>query len=107
MSCSCASCGRHLRLNGAIGAIDESGWTYLSPHFASLGVADRYLEEEKQHQLEVPHARRNQYAVVRPPADPAGRIAVASTSKRSGALCSIASPLFAGVGQISKRLRAL
>lgn len=60
----------------AIGAIDETGWSYLSPHVASLGVTDQYLEDEERHQLEVLQARRSQYSAVRPPADPAGRIAV-------------------------------
>jgi predicted phosphoribosyltransferase len=60
----------------AIGAIDETGWTYLSPHLASFGIDASYLLQEKQHQLDVLQARRKQYAAVRPPADPAGRIAV-------------------------------
>ncbi|HVW51268.1 MAG TPA: phosphoribosyltransferase family protein [Trinickia sp.] len=60
----------------AIGAIDETGWTYLSEHIADLGISDHYLEAEKQHQLEVLHVRRSQYSAVRPPADPAGRVVI-------------------------------
>lgn len=60
----------------AIGAVDETGWTYLSPNFASLGIGDRYLQEERQYQLQVLQARRRQYAAVRPPADPTGRIVI-------------------------------
>ncbi len=60
----------------AIGAVDETGWTYLSPHVASLGVSDRYLEEEKHRQLEVLQARRSRYSAVRPPADQAGRVVI-------------------------------
>lgn len=60
----------------AIGAIDETGWTYLSPHFSSLGITEHYLDQERRHQLEVLEERRKQYTAVRPPADPAGRIAI-------------------------------
>ena len=58
----------------AIGAIDESGWTYLSPHAAAAGTA--YVEAEKQRQLALIRRRRAQYTPLRPPLDPAGRIVI-------------------------------
>jgi len=73
---------RKLRAPGnpeyAIGAIDESGWTYLSPEYfpagAETSAADRaYLEDEKRQQLETLRARRAYYTPARPRIDPAGR----------------------------------
>ncbi len=70
---------RKLRAPGnpelAIGAVDETGWSYLAEY--AMQIADsRYLEAEKQRQLEVMRQRRSQYTPVRPPHDPAGRIVI-------------------------------
>ena len=35
----------------AIGAVDESGWTYMAPHAAAMGLSAAYLEAEKQRQM--------------------------------------------------------
>lgn len=58
----------------AIGSIDESGWTYLTPHAAAAGTA--YVGAEKQRQLALIRRRRAQYTPMRPPLDPAGRIVI-------------------------------
>lgn len=60
----------------AIGAIDETGWTYLAPHAARTGADARYIEEEKQRQLQVIRARRAQYTPLRASIDPADRVVI-------------------------------
>lgn len=71
---------RKLRAPGspefAVGAIDESGWTYIASHAAAAGADHAYLAKEKSAQLELLHRRRAQYTPARDPADPAGRIAI-------------------------------
>jgi len=71
---------RKLRAPGnpefAIGSIDESGWTHVAEYAASTGADARYLEEEKQRQLEVMRQRRTQYTAHRPVVDPAGRTVI-------------------------------
>jgi predicted phosphoribosyltransferase len=71
---------RKLRAPGnpefAIGSIDESGWTHVADYAASTGADAGYLEQEKQHQLEVMRQRRAQYTAHRPVVDPAGRIVI-------------------------------
>ncbi len=48
---------RKLRAPGnpelAIGSVDESGWTHVADYAASTGADARYIEEEKQRQLDV------------------------------------------------------
>ena len=59
----------------AIGAVDETGWTYLADYAGQM--ADRnYIEAEKEQQLGVMRARRAQYTPVRPPLDPSGRVVI-------------------------------
>jgi putative phosphoribosyl transferase len=60
----------------AIGAVDESGWTYVAPHAQAAGASKRYLEDEKQEQLAVLRERRQRYTPGRGATDPAGRIAI-------------------------------
>jgi predicted phosphoribosyltransferase len=60
----------------AVGAIDETGWTYVSDYAASAGADAAYLEQEKRAQLETLHKRRALYTPARPPIDPAGRVAI-------------------------------
>lgn len=60
----------------AIGAIDESGWTYIADHAASVGADSEYIEAERQQQIATIKQRRAQYTPVRPPIDPAGRIVI-------------------------------
>jgi predicted phosphoribosyltransferase len=58
----------------AIGAIDESGNTYLAEWASEL--EPETLAEEKHRQLAVLRRRRAQYTPLRPPIDPDGRIAI-------------------------------
>ncbi len=60
----------------AIGAVDETGWTYLSPYAEVVGATEQYLAQERQIQMETMHKRRLQYDAVRHCADPAGRIVI-------------------------------
>jgi predicted phosphoribosyltransferase len=60
----------------AIGSIDESGWTYIADHAASVGADSEYIKAEKQVQMATIQERRAQYTPVRPPIDPAGRIVI-------------------------------
>ncbi|HTT38560.1 MAG TPA: phosphoribosyltransferase family protein [Burkholderiales bacterium] len=60
----------------AVGAVDESGWTYVAEHAARSGADAEYLEREKQAQLETLRNRRAMYTPARPPIDPAGRIVI-------------------------------
>ena len=60
----------------AVGAIDETGWTYVAEHAAGAGADDAYLEREKRSQLETMRRRRAQYTPARPPIEPGGRIVI-------------------------------
>lgn len=60
----------------AIGSVDESGWTYIADHAASVGADDIYIEAEMQKQMATIKQRRAQYTPVRPPIDPAGRVVI-------------------------------
>ena len=60
----------------AIGAVDESGWTWLAPSSAWLRVDEAWLQQEKQLQMQVLRSRRSLYTPVRPPLDPRGRLVI-------------------------------
>ena len=60
----------------AIGAVDETGWTYLAPHASSTGATRDYIDRQVERELETMRTRRAQYTPARPPLDPQGRIAV-------------------------------
>ena len=60
----------------AIGAVDETGWTYLGDYASQVAGSPQYIEAEKAEQLEVMRERRASYTPVRPPLDPAGRIVI-------------------------------
>lgn len=60
----------------AIGSVDENGQMYLSEYVREMGISERYVEKEKEAQLQILHKRRAQYTPVRPPLDPAGRIVI-------------------------------
>ncbi|MFN0038946.1 MAG: phosphoribosyltransferase [Burkholderiales bacterium] len=60
----------------ALGAVDETGWTYIAAHAGRSGADAAYLEREKQEQLKTLRKRRAQYTPARPPIDPAGRIVI-------------------------------
>jgi putative phosphoribosyl transferase len=60
----------------AIGAIDESGCSYLNPDAAWVGTSPEYLEREKQAQLATMRERRRRYTLHRAATDPAGRTVI-------------------------------
>lgn len=60
----------------AIGAVDETGWTYLADHAQRMGIDEGYIEQERAAQVALMARRRAQYTPVRSPIDPAGRIAI-------------------------------
>jgi putative phosphoribosyl transferase len=60
----------------ALGGIDESGWAYIADYAAGAGGTPEYMEREKQRQMATLRERRAQYTPLRPPIDPAGRIAI-------------------------------
>ena len=60
----------------AIGAVDETGWTYLADYAESAGATREYIEQEVAAQLETMHRRRAQYTPARSPLDPAGRVVI-------------------------------
>lgn len=60
----------------AIGAIDESGWTYLSSAVETFGEGGAAIERLKSRQLEALKKRRAEYTPFTHPVDPAGRVAI-------------------------------
>jgi len=60
----------------AIGAVDETGWTYIADYADETGASRDYLERETATELATMRHRRAQYTPVRPPLDPAGRIVI-------------------------------
>ena len=71
---------RKLRAPGnpelAVGAVDETGWTYVAEHAAESGAGPQYLEGEIREQRELLRRRRALYTPSRPPVDPGGRIVI-------------------------------
>jgi predicted phosphoribosyltransferase len=71
---------RKLRAPGnpeyAIGAIDESGWSFLGEGARLTGASESYIEREKQAQLAVMRERRQAYTAHREAHDPKGRIVI-------------------------------
>lgn len=60
----------------AIGSVAEDGHVYLSAEAWTLRVGEAYLRGETAAQFEALKRRRAAYSPVRPPADPAGRVAI-------------------------------
>jgi len=60
----------------AVGAVDESGWTYIADYAAEVGADAAYLAREKAAQLELLRRRRARYTPARAPIDPRGRVAI-------------------------------
>ena len=60
----------------AVGAVDETGWTYIAEHAAEAGATPEYLEREIGEQGALLRRRRLLYTPRRPPIDPAGRIVI-------------------------------
>jgi len=60
----------------AIGAVDETGWSYIAEYAAAAGATREYLDEVIAAEMETMRRRRAEYTPVRPPLDPAGRVAI-------------------------------
>lgn len=60
----------------AIGAVDETGWVYVSPYARQFASDEAYIAREKAQQLEVLRKRRAQYTPYRHPIDPTGRVVI-------------------------------
>ena len=60
----------------AVGAVDESGWTYIADWATEVGANKAYLADETATQLATMRARRALYTPARSPIDPAGRIVI-------------------------------
>jgi putative phosphoribosyl transferase len=60
----------------AIGAVDETGWTYLSHGPGTEGVSQRYIDDATKTQRETMRQRRARYTPLRPPLDPKGRLVI-------------------------------
>lgn len=60
----------------AVGAIDESGWTYVSEHAELAGADHAYLRQEAARQLELIRQRRRRYTSGRGAVPAAGRTVV-------------------------------
>lgn len=60
----------------AIGAVDETGWCYISDYAAATGATDRYVQEQVAAELATMRRRRAQYTPIRPPLDPQGRVVI-------------------------------
>lgn len=60
----------------AIGAVDESGWVYLTDAAEMTIASQTYIEQEKQRQVAICQMRRKQYTPLKQPIDPAGRVVI-------------------------------
>jgi predicted phosphoribosyltransferase len=60
----------------AIGAVDESGWSYVSEDAARVGATREYLDRAIAAERETMRRRREQYTPIRPPIDPAGHVVI-------------------------------
>jgi predicted phosphoribosyltransferase len=60
----------------AIGAVDETGWAYVTPYATAAGASADYIESQKVAELASIRSRRAQYSPLRPALDPAGRVVI-------------------------------
>jgi putative phosphoribosyl transferase len=60
----------------AIGAIDESGWVYLTPHASSVGAHPGYIAEQKALETQELQRRRDLYTPGRVRTDAADRVVI-------------------------------
>lgn len=61
----------------ALGAVDETGWTYLADYAEQTGATRRYIDHEVATELETMRRRRTEYTPGRAPVDPQGRVVIA------------------------------
>lgn len=60
----------------ALGAVNESGWTYLNPEAESAGGSKDYIEHEKEVQMATMRRRRAEYTPERGPISPQERLVI-------------------------------
>jgi len=60
----------------AIGAVDETGWSYVADYAAETGAHPAYIDAQRREQLRLLAARRALYTPGKAGFDPAGRIAI-------------------------------
>lgn len=60
----------------AVGAVDESGWSYVADYARAAGADETYLRSCIDEQLATIRRRRAAYTPDRAPLDPAGRIVI-------------------------------
>lgn len=60
----------------AVGAVDESGWTYLTPHARLTGADSAYIEHERMVQLDTLRRRRARFTPSRQRTSADGRLAI-------------------------------
>lgn len=60
----------------AIGAVDETGWSYIADYAEMAGATREYIDKVVAAEMETMRRRRAEYTPVRPPLDPAGRVAI-------------------------------
>jgi len=60
----------------AIGAVDETGWSYVADYAGELGAHPAYIDGERREQLHVLGLRRARYTPGRHGFDPVGRTAI-------------------------------
>lgn len=60
----------------AIGAVAETGWSHVADYAAESGATPEYIERAVAAEREAMRRRRTQYTPVRPPLDPARRVAI-------------------------------
>jgi predicted phosphoribosyltransferase len=60
----------------AVGAVDETGWVYVTDHAAAAGATEAYIAAQATEELATIRRRRALYTPGRAPLDPAGRIVI-------------------------------
>lgn len=60
----------------ALGAVDETGWTYVADYACDMGLDRRWIDTESRRQLEVLKRRRELYSPGRAGIDPQGRVCI-------------------------------
>jgi putative phosphoribosyl transferase len=60
----------------AIGAVEESGWAFVTSHAREAGATPAYITTQKESELRRIRQRRAEYSPLRPALDPAGRIVI-------------------------------
>lgn len=60
----------------ALGAVDESGWTYVADYVRDMGIDRTWVSAESVRQLEILKRRRALYSPGRERIDPKGRVCI-------------------------------